>query len=76
MRFGEIIILNFRSGGTLNTKNIKSFGNETGETEGGIFRSLILKIGWFVSFINNDETKIFNRGKKSGTRTNNNFWSG
>ena len=76
MRFGEIIILNFRSGGTLNTTNIKSFSNETGETEGGILRSLILKIGWFVSFINNDETKIFNRCEKSGARTNDNFWSG
>ena len=76
MRFGEIIILNFRSGGTLNTKNIKSFSNEASKSKGGVLRGLILKIGWFVSLINNDETKIFNRGEKSGARTNDNFWSG
>ena len=59
MGFGEIIIFDFRGRGPENAGNIFRFGDETSEANGGIFWGLILEIGRFMGFVDDDEPEIF-----------------
>ena len=63
---GEMIIGNERRGGAEEVGNFELAGDETGETDGGIFGGIFLEIGGFVGFVNDDETEIIDGGKKSG----------
>ena len=48
-------------------------GDEAGEAEGGIFWGALLVIGGLVSFVDNDEAEVVNRGEKGGTGADDNL---
>lgn len=72
--FCEIIVRNQRSSSSINARDIKGAGHKAGKTEGGIFRIVILRIGRFVSLINDDKPKVFYWRKKGRAWTDNDFW--
>lgn len=67
MGFGEIKIGDIRGGSALKTEDAEGFGDETGETEGGIMGSVFLVIGTFVRLVDNDEPEVRERRKEGGT---------
>lgn len=62
--FGEMIIDDVRGGGAEDTGDFEACGHETGKAEGGITGRIILVVGAFVGFVDNDETEVANRGEK------------
>ncbi len=58
----EVIIDDIRGGGAKNTGDLLGGGNEAGEAESGIARRVFLIISAFVSFVDNDEAEIVQRG--------------
>lgn len=67
MGFCEVEIGGERSGGALDTEGVEMIGDETGEAESGVFRSLVLVVSGFVGFVDDDESKVSDRGEKGGT---------
>lgn len=65
--FGKVIISDERSGGAEKVGDPQLASDKTGETDGGIFGGIFLEIGGFVGFVDDDETKVFDGGKKGGT---------
>ena len=63
---GEVIIGDERSGGALETGDFQGVRHKTGEAEGRVFRGVFLRIGRFVSFVDDDEAEVVNRGEEGG----------
>ena len=55
----EIVIRDKRSSSALKAGDVFSLGNEATKAQSRILWWLLLEIGWFVSFVDNDETEIF-----------------
>lgn len=65
---GEVIILDEGGGGALDAVDLKGLGDETSETEGGVFGTVFLVVGGFVAFVDDDKAEVFEGGKESGAR--------
>lgn len=70
--FSEMKIDDVGGGGTLNAGDIEGFSNKTSETDGRITRGVFLVISRFVGFIDDDKSKISERGEESGAWTDDN----
>lgn len=71
MFFSEVEIGNVRGGSTLDARDFKGTGDKTGEAEGGVAGSVFLVVGTFVGFVDQDEAKIGDGGKKGGAGADN-----
>ena len=69
MLLADVIICDERGGGTEN-----SAGHHGSKTECGIFWILILMVGRFMGFVDNDKTKFFHGGEDRRTWANNDAW--
>lgn len=58
MGTGEVVVGNTRSGGAENTGDFEGVGEETSETQGRITGRVLLVVGVFVGFVDEDETEI------------------
>lgn len=70
-----MIINDIRGGGAKNTRNFLILSDEAGEAKSRITGRVILIIGRVVGFVDNNETEIFDGGKKGGTGANNDLRS-
>lgn len=66
MILGEIVIRNQGCSGAEKTIDLAGLSDEAGEAKGGIFGVLLLKIARFVSFVDDNESKIAKRQEKGG----------
>ena len=64
--FGEVKVGNEGGGGAEEEGDFEGAGDEGGEAEGGVFGGVFLVVGGFVSFVNDDETEVFERGEEGG----------
>ncbi len=65
---GEMIIDDIRSGSAENARDFKGGSHEAGKTQGGVAGRIFLIVSAFVSFVNDNKTKVVNRGEESGAR--------
>ena len=72
---GKVIISDERGSSTLNTRNFERAGDKTSKTDGRIFRGVFLIVGGFVSFVNDDEAEIINRGEEGRARADDDLWA-
>ncbi len=66
--FCKVVIDDIRGGSTENTGNFTTASDETGEAESGVAGRILLIIGRFVGFIDDNQTEIIDRGEEGGAR--------
>lgn len=64
VRFRKVIVGDERSGGTIDTRDFERASHEASKAKGGIFRVVFLRIGRFMSLVNDNEAEILNRRKQ------------
>ena len=63
MGFGEVIVNDIRGGSAGDAGDFALTGDKTGEAYGRITWSVLLIIGTFVGFVDDDQAKVAERGK-------------
>ena len=64
--FGEVEVGDERGGGAEEAGDFEVSGEEGGEADGGVFGGVFLEVGGFVSFVDNDETEVFEGSEEGG----------
>lgn len=71
---GEVEIGDTRGGAALEAGDFEGAGDEAGEAKSGIAGGIVLIIGGFVGFVDDDEAEVGDRGKKGGAGADDDFY--
>lgn len=67
---GKVEVGDERGGRAENARDFECGGYKRGEAKSGVFWGVFLVVSGFMGFVDDDEAEIFERGKESGARTN------